>query len=237
MFSLQPIGYVSSPYKEKFAIPRQARLVPSAKGYIEMQPQYCDRHFYKGLEDFSHIWVHFIFHQAEYKQGQTTVRPPRLGGNIKKGIFATRSPFRPNSLGLSAVELAHIEHAPNVTRLHIQGLDLLDGTPVVDIKPYLHSTDTVDDSQEGFLQDITEQPRQVEFAPQAQSILTQHQPTHPELTEFITQVLQLDPRPGYRRQEQHDEHHVYGMQLYTFNITWVVKNKVHYVLSIDPLPL
>ena len=133
-FAMQAIGYVHSCFKEKFAIPRQPALAPAARGIIELVPPYNQAHALSGLEHVSHIWVIFVFHQALEQQHRLQVRPPRLGGNQRLGVFASRASHRPNSIGQSLVRLDGIDEQ---NRLHISGIDLLDGTPILDIKPLL----------------------------------------------------------------------------------------------------
>ena len=150
-YSFDPIGIVHSPFKEKFGIPRQPGLVPEAKARLEVLPPYDRSEAFCGLEDFSHIWVTFVFHEAICTRWQPTVRPPRLGGNRRIGVFSSRSPFRPNPIGMSVVALEGISNIEGKIELQLAGVDLLDGTPVLDIKPYIPYADSLPDARSGFV--------------------------------------------------------------------------------------
>lgn len=150
-YCLNPIGTIHSCFKEKFTIPRQPGLVKQAKATLELIEPYNRKEAVRGLEEFSHIWVVFVFHKNESRgQWKPTVRPPRLGGNKRVGIFASRSPHRPSPIGMSAVKLEGIEESKDKILLHLSGVDLLDGTPVLDIKPYIGYADSIEDSYDGF---------------------------------------------------------------------------------------
>ncbi len=146
-YSLEPIGYVRSCFREKFGTPRQPGLIPSATGEIVVHPPYHTPHAFTQLEQFSHIWVLFLFHQALRDEWKPRVRPPRLGGNQSLGVFASRSPFRPNNIGLSPLKLERIEYGERPGRLFVSGIDLLDGTPVLDIKPYVPYADALPEAR------------------------------------------------------------------------------------------
>jgi len=143
MFTFAPIGVIHSCFKEKFGIPRQPGLVPAARAVLELLPPYNRQRRCAGWRVFSHIWVSFVFHACWTSRGNRPVRPPRLGGNRRLGVFATRSTHRPNPIGLSAVELERIETGSGQVLLHLKGADLMDGTPVLDIKPYLPYSDVI----------------------------------------------------------------------------------------------
>jgi len=227
-YSLQPIGLVHSPYKEKFGTPRQPGLV-NAHCSIELLPPYNQMDALKGLEGFSHIWVSFIFHQAIRDQWQPTVRPPRLGGNEKVGVFASRSPFRPNNLGLSVVKLLSIEQQSEKLLLHVEGLDVIDGTPVVDIKPYIPYVDAIPAATEGFATGAPEKKLAVEFTEQAEQQLKAVE--NPEqFRQLIIDVLQLDPRPAYKQTQEQGE---YGISLDNYNIRWSVNHLNVTVLEVS----
>src|SRR5690554_2357523 len=149
MHSIISIGYIESPYRQKFAIPRQPGLVKSARGAIRLENEFAHPDCTRGLEEFSHLWVQFIFHETQAQGWKPLVRPPRLGGNEKRGVFATRSTFRPNAIGLSVVELVEVQLSPK-PKLIVRGLDLLDGTPIIDIKPYLPYADAIPNARGGF---------------------------------------------------------------------------------------
>lgn len=217
--SMRPIGRVESCFGEKFGTPRQSGIVPEAKGRIvfsdEVPAGAC-----RGLGEFSHVWIVFLFDQVEEKETRWFVRPPRLGGNEKKGIFATRSPFRPNRIGLSLVTL----DAVNDDALEVSGLDLVDGTVVLDIKPYLPYVESLNDAKGGFAK---EAPREleVEFSKEMRVELSE------EALALITRVLAVDPRPAYHD----DEDRIYGCQIDGSNVKWQVRSDRVIVLSSDPL--
>ncbi len=217
-YSFKPIGVVESPYQEKFAIPRQSGLVSAAKGKILLQADTNNKELVRGLENFSHIWILFVFNATANKGWKPLVRPPRLGGNAKLGVFATRSTFRPNPLGMSVVKLEQISEQHKQVCLHISGLDLLNNTPVLDIKPYIPYSDSLNDAQAGFAQHAPKQLLSVKFSPQAQQQLDTYANKYTQLAELITQVLAQDPRPAYKQVKQDDKN--YGMSLYDLNIMW-----------------
>ncbi len=161
---MRPIGYVHSCYREKFGIPRQPGLVTEAHGEVRLLPEFSQPDIVRGLEAFSHVWLVFQFHAIITAPWKPTVRPPRLGGNQRLGVFATRSMFRPNPLGLSVVKLEAVQHGASEIVLSVSGLDLLDGTPVLDIKPYLPYADCVEAATGGFASKAPEVRRCVEFS-------------------------------------------------------------------------
>lgn len=225
MYNIEPVAVMQSPYQEKFAIPRQPGLVPAARGQVKLIGDFNNPHCIEGIEEFSHLWISFIFHHTAAQGWKPKVRPPRLGGNKKVGVFASRSTFRPNALGLSVVKLEGVRQHQNHWLLDISGFDLLDQTPIVDIKPYIGYSDAISNSQSGF---APTKPAQmaVTIATEVSSQLT-HQP---ELTELICQILAQDPRPAYRRGKP-DEHR-YGMRLADHNVNWVVKDDLAIVTAV-----
>lgn len=212
------IGRVNSPYKEKFAIPRQPGLVSSAKGSITLSGDVNNVDLVRELEQFSHIWVLFVFHGTQEQGWKPLVRPPRLGGNKKIGVLATRSTFRPNPIGMSVVKLESIEIKEKQVILHISALDLLDKTPIVDIKPYVPYSDSIPHANAGFAQTQPSSSLQVTFSQKSQAALTKYNKELPELTLFIEQVLAQDPRPAYKHNKHDDK--IYGMNLHDLNIKW-----------------
>ena len=213
--TLKPIGIVYSCFKEKFAIPRQPALAPAARGEIELFAPYDDPLAIEGLEHVSHLWINFIFHQAMPKEGEVRlrVRPPRLGGNKKIGVFATRATHRPNPLGLSVVKLDGIKNG----RLQISGIDLLDGTPIVDIKPYVPYADSLPAASNSIASDSPELS-QVEFSPAALISARNHgarldQP----VKELIEQMLAQDPKPAYQKP---DPERLYGVKIWDLEVKW-----------------
>lgn len=223
--TLTYIGYVESPYKEKFAIPRQPGLVPSAKGKIVLEPPYNQSALVKGIEQFSHLWVIFNFHATQQQGWKPLVRPPRLGGNKKIGVLATRSTFRPNPIGMSAVKLDDVTHKNSTVELHISSFDLLDKTPILDIKPYIHYSDSINDANSGYATTTPEVNMNITFHNEVLNtitLLTNSDAKYNHLMTFITEVLQQDPRPAYKKNTQDNK--CYGIRLYDLNIQWQMLN-------------
>ena len=228
-YTVNPIGFIESPFKEKFAIPRQPRLASSAHGIIKLIAPYNHPDAVRDLEQFSHLWLIFRFHQTAQQGWNPLVRPPRLGGNKKTGVFSTRSTFRPNSIGMSAVKLERVIINKNQAQIEVSGIDLLDGTPILDIKPYIPYSDAVD-AQGGFADAPPAITMSIEFSEAVLSfIATQTQ--YPNLLALITQVLEQDPRPAYKKNT--DQIQQYGVRLYDFNIQWQVVNNTTLVTNIS----
>lgn len=228
IFSLHQIGVVRSCFPEKFGIPRQAGLAPSARATIEMVPPFNRLEMFRGLACFSHIWVHFIFHQAVNDGWKSTVRPPRLGGKQRLGIFATRSPHRPSFLGLSVVELRHIRAVQNGVTLEVAGIDLLDQTPVVDIKPYLPYSDAIEHAGGGRLAKAGCSDMRVIFSDQAQRFCRSYEEkTGKPLQQLIEELLEQDPRPANQKHQKT----AFGMALWELNIRWRVQDSKIFVIS------
>ncbi|QNI04012.1 tRNA (N6-threonylcarbamoyladenosine(37)-N6)-methyltransferase TrmO [Halomonas sp. SH5A2] len=206
-FSLTPIGYVVSDYADKFGVPRQPGLAPAANAELILSPPYDDPLAVRGLDAFSHVWISFIFHQSP-ERWTPLVRPPRLGGNRKVGVFASRSTHRPNRLGLSLVELSRIDTRQGV-RLILSGCDLVNGTPVVDIKPYLPWAEAHPQAQAGFAPAPPEQ-LMVHFSATALDQLTKRA-DRDSLKALIEQVIGQDPRPAYQHSQPSER--VYGVRL------------------------
>lgn len=199
---ITPIAYIRSDFQEKFGIPRQSGLVEALRAEVVFAPEYRVPEAVRGLEDFSHIWLIWEFSQARREGWSPTVRPPRLGGNRRLGVFATRAPFRPNALGLSAVRLEAVEpDTPRGPVLHVSGADLLDGTPIYDIKPYIPYADAIPEASGGFTDRVDRLLLAVDCPPD----LLERVP--PEKREALLAVLAQDPRPQY----QDDPRRVYGM--------------------------
>lgn len=219
-FSLEQIGVIRSPYKEKFAVPRQPGLVKHGGGELHLLPPYNQADAVRGLEDFSHLWVLFIFHQTMEDGWRPTVRPPRLGGNARMGVFATRSTFRPNPVGMSLVELKGIRCHKDQVILQLGSLDLVDGTPVVDIKPYLPFAEALPDAEASYAQQAPAAEVKVTFTPEIEAKLAGLENNYPQLKAFLQEVLAQDPRPAYRREEERGK--TYAVWLLDFNVRWRV---------------
>lgn len=215
---IEPVAIVRSPFKEKFGVPRQSGLAPSAIGEVRLVAPFNDPAMLLGLDGFSHIWLTFRFDRCVGQGWRPRVRPPRLGGNVEVGVWASRSPFRPNFLGLSAVRLLEVVTAPEPL-LRVAGLDLLDGTPVFDIKPYLPYSDVIRESYGGFAPRAPDPHLAVTFLPQAERDLAAL-PDAQRLRSLIVEVLALDPRPAYRQGAEPDR--LYGMHLRGFDVRWRV---------------
>lgn len=232
---LTPIGYIESPYREKFAIPRQPGLVPSAKGRIILEPPYNEVDMVRGLENFSHLWVIFNFHATQQQGWKSLVRPPRLGGNKKMGVLATRSTFRPNPIGMSVVKLDRIITANKKIEIHISALDLLHKTPIIDIKPYIAYSDSIPSCESGYATTSPDKKISIKFSPNViQQIITieKKSSNYSNLLQLIKEVLQQDPRPAYKKKTLDDR--VYGMKLYDMNIRWhFIGIEEVYVISIE----
>ncbi len=198
---MKVIAHIKTDFKTKFGLPRQSGLIDAVKGEIIFEPEYRNADAFRGLEEFSHIWLIWQFSEAVRDTWSPTVRPPKLGGNTRMGVFATRSPFRPNPIGLSAVKLEKIEftkeYGPVLT---VSGCDLEDGTPIYDIKPYLAYADSRPDAKGGFTDTLNLKPLQVNFAEHTDALLNKTQ------KETLVSVLEQDPRPSY----QEDPNRVYG---------------------------
>lgn len=214
---VKPIAHIESDFKEKFGIPRQSGLTP-LKAKIVFCPKYRNPDALRGITDFSHLWLIFDFSLAHREEWQPTVRPPRLGGNTRVGVFATRAPYRPNPIGLSCVKLEGIEHdSSKGDVLIVSGADLLDGTPILDIKPYLSYCDAHPNAAAGFTEGINKKPLEVEIPDKLSTLLPEAK------LEGLTSLLSEDPRPQY----QNDAERIYKMLFGEFEISFSVdENKL-----------
>ena len=219
---MNPIGIIHSCFKEKFGIPRQAGLVKSATATLELLPPYNVEEALRGIEEFSHLWIVFAFHESVCEKFQPTVRPPRLGGNTRVGVFATRSPFRPNPIGLSVVELTGVKG----TTLELAGGDFLDGTPVLDIKPYIPYADSIPDARGGFANDAPVAPNTVSLSPAAEKVF---QGLEKPKQQLINDMLRYNPRPAYQAD---DPNRIFGTRLFDFDVKWRHNGKSITVISI-----
>ena len=214
---IRPIAHMKSDFPTKFGIPRQSGLVESLRSTIVFEPEYRNPDALRGLEDFSHIWLIWQFSEAVRTDWTPTVRPPRLGGNTRMGVFATRSPFRPNSLGLSCVKIIGIEQtAENGTVIHVAGADLMDNTPIFDIKPYIPYGDCHPDALGGFTSTAGDFLLQVDFPQELLALLPE------DKQEAALELLSHDPRPSYQAQVNR----VYGLSFAGFDIRFSVENNV-----------
>ncbi|MBA1278587.1 MULTISPECIES: tRNA (N6-threonylcarbamoyladenosine(37)-N6)-methyltransferase TrmO [Pseudomonadaceae] len=212
-YSVSPIGFIRSCFKEKFAIPRQPQLAPAARGVLELLPPFDQAHAIEGLEQVSHVWLLFLFHQTLEAEPRLRVRPPRLGGNRMVGVFATRSTHRPNGIGQSVVRLEGI--APG--RLQLSGIDLLDGTPVLDIKPYVPYADAITNAYNGLATDAPE-PITVHWTEASlQQARSEALRLGEPLQELIEQCLAQDPRPAYQTPSPARR---YGTRLWDIDVRW-----------------
>ena len=222
---MKAIAHIHTDFPTKFGIPRQSGIIASLQGKIVFEPEYRIAEAVRGLEDFSHIWLLWEFSEAVRDRWSPTVRPPRLGGNVRKGVFATRSPFRPNPIGLSSVRLEHIDIDPDLGPvLYVSGADLMDGTPIYDIKPYIAYTDSHPDAVSGFASTPAEFLLQVDFP---EDLLIKVQP---ELRKSLIEVLAHDPRPQYHD----DPERIYGMAFGGMEVKFKVEESQLTVVEVLP---
>ncbi|MEG9499453.1 tRNA (N6-threonylcarbamoyladenosine(37)-N6)-methyltransferase TrmO [Mannheimia bovis] len=233
---INPIGIMQSPYDEKFSVPRQPNLVVEGKGILHLLPPYNTPDAVRGLEQFSHIWLIFQFHHIPERDWHATVRPPRLGGNERVGVFASRATHRPNPLGLSKVKLEKVVVENGDVYLKLGSVDLVNGTPILDIKPYIAYADSEPEAVSGFAQEKPEQKLSVVFSEEAQQAVKFCQnfakfSIEQPLT-FIRDVIAQDPRPAYQQGKVSDR--IYGMNLAGYNIRWKIEQGEQVlVLSIE----
>ena len=223
-WTLRPIARIQSDFSEKFGIPRQSGLVEALRARVVFAPEYRVREAFRGLEGFTHIWLVWGFSQNVEAGWSPTVRPPRLGGNVRMGVFATRSPFRPNPIGLSCVELLAIDYdAPDGPALVVGGADLLDGTPIFDVKPYVPHADCRPQARGGFADAHREDRLAVDFPPQLEALVP------PDKREALRGVLAGDPRPSY----QHDPQRLYGLGFAGLQVRFTVEDGVLHVRQVE----
>lgn len=222
--TMHTIAHIHTDLPEKFGVPRQSGLVPQLQGTIVFEPDYRNPDALRGLEGFSHLWLIFRFHRAEREGWSPTVRPPRLGGNRRMGVFATRSPFRPNNLGLSCVKLEGVRRDEKLGPvIRVSGADLVDGTPILDIKPYLPYADCPRDATGGFTDPLEAEPLEVECDEALLEGLEAQQRAG------LMGVLACDPRPRY----QEDPERVYGLAFAGKNVKFTVRDRVLTVLAVE----
>lgn len=224
--SIHPIGHIRTPFSEKFGIPRQGAGLSSATGVISFTSDIDVTQACEGIDGFSHLWLIFQFHEHLTRGWSPKVRPPRLGGNKKIGVFASRSSFRPNQLGMSAVKFIKLEN----NLLFVEGVDMLDGTPIFDIKPYVAYSDSFAQAQSGFAQDTPVKRLDIIYSHQARTDLQNALSKHPQLATLIDSVLGLDPRPAYKQNNTDTKQ--YYVRLYDYEIEFVVNDNFAHVNSI-----
>ncbi|MBR5046978.1 MAG: tRNA (N6-threonylcarbamoyladenosine(37)-N6)-methyltransferase TrmO [Eubacterium sp.] len=221
---LHPIAYIHTDFPEKFGIPRQSNVVETLEGQIVFTEEFRNPDYLRGIEDYSHIWLIWGFSANEPGAYSPTVRPPRLGGNIRKGLFATRSPFRPNPLGMSCVRLQKVEwDRPEGPVLHVLGADMMDGTPIYDIKPYIPGSDSYPEASEGISGTVPWRSVEVEYE---ESVLT---PLPDKIRMDLVRILEQDPRPSY----QDDPDRIYGMYYAGYAIRFQVKERKLRILEVS----
>ncbi|MCL1074044.1 tRNA (N6-threonylcarbamoyladenosine(37)-N6)-methyltransferase TrmO [Shewanella dokdonensis] len=230
---IEAVAVCRTPYKQKFGIPRQPGLVDFVRGYVELVPPYNHIDAVRGLEQYSHLWLLFCFHENLAQGWKTTVRPPRLGGNEKLGVFATRSTFRPNGIGQSVVKLHAVQQQKGKVVLEISGMDLLDGTPIIDIKPYIPFSDAIPDAVGGIAQQAPEQVN-VSFTAAADAQIANISAQYPGLKQLIIAVLAQDPRPAYKKAK--DDPKRYQVALYDLDIFWYATPSGIEVVELQPAP-
>ncbi len=223
---IQPIARMKSDFPTKFGIPRQSGLVQQLRSTIVFEPAFRNSDTLRGIEGYSHLWLIWQFSEAVRTDWSATFRPPRLGGNTRMGVFATRSPFRPNALGLSCVQLLGVEHTDSQgTVLHVGGADLMDGTPIFDIKPYIPYSDSHPDARGGFTDSVSDFLLTVDFPDALLKKLPESK------REAAAVLLSHDPRPSYQK----DSDRIYGLSFAGFDIRFSVKDGILTVLAVNPL--
>lgn len=234
MYSIEPIGIIETPYKEKFAVPRQPRLVPAATARVKLLGDANSPEAVRGLDQFSHVWLLFLFDQNIESGWKPTVRPPRLGGNERIGVFASRSTFRPNGIGMSAVEVKGVTKKGDQIYIDVGSVDLVDGTPIVDIKPYIPYSDSIAGAQGGYAEEEPEK-LQVTFSSEALSSESLASETKRSDTEHmlrvIEQVLAQDPRPAYKKNKPDSKE--YAVNLFDLNVKFTVNDNLITVTAIE----
>lgn len=212
---MKPIAHIRTSFPTKFGLPRQSGVSAEIKGVIVFEPEYRVKEAFRGLEDFSHIWVLWQFSEAVRDSWKPTVRPPLLGGNKRIGVFATRSPFRPNNIGLSCVKIEKIDlDTPDAPLIYVSGCDMMDKTPIYDIKPYLPYTDCINDATGGFTDKLEERKLMVICDEKLIEIIPK------EKRAELLSALSADPRPSYQ-----NDNREYGLEFLSFDVGFIVKDK------------
>lgn len=222
---INPIAYIKTDFPEKFGVPKQSGLVPSLTGHIQFTADYQQPEYITGIEEFSHLWLIWGFSKITEEPKQATVRPPRLGGNETRGVFATRSPFRPNRLGLSVVTINNIDYnTPNGPVITVGGIDMVDGTPIYDIKPYIPYADAHPAAKSGFVENYQCPKLKVSFVKELEAQM----PTDKLAT--LRAILAQDPRPRYHNNPER----LYGMRFEEFDVKFVVDGEALLVTKVVP---
>jgi tRNA-Thr(GGU) m(6)t(6)A37 methyltransferase TsaA len=237
-YTFEPIAVIHTPFTQRFGIPRQPGLVPQAKGVIKFKNDPDFQHALKGLDQFSHLWLVFVFHSHGGNKWKPTIRPPRLGGKEKMGVLASRSPHRPNPIGLSVCGIEKIDTgAKGGAEVHVTGIDLLDGTPILDVKPYLPYADSVPDANSGWAyEEIKKTP--VRFEPKALLKISEIEAAGEiGLQLLIEQLLTIDPRPGFQRRElppeaEHSQGRDFGLLVKKWDVHWRIENQAFVVTDL-----
>ena len=218
------IGHIHTGFKSKFGIPKQSGLIEDVVGKIVFEPEFANVKAFKGLELYSHMWLIWKFSENEDYDWQPTVRPPALGGNKKIGVFATRSPFRPNPVGISVVKIIKISlYTSDGPVIYVQGPDLMDGTPIYDIKPYLPYADKIDDAVGGLVNPEEKSKLEVEIPQDIEAKLPR------KIIDILTKILASDPRPAYHK----DRDRIYRFSYSDYDIAFRVENSKAYVISVE----
>lgn len=232
-FRINAIATIATPFKQKFAVPRQANL-SAAKGIISFATGFDDINMLKGIEGYSHLWLLFVFHETMERGWKSTVKAPRLGGNATMGVLATRSTHRPNSIGMSVVKNNGIHTIDGKPRLVVEGIDLVDGTPIIDIKPYLHYADSIQNATDSLDQMRPIPQRPVEFLDEISPQLLKACEQHSDFKLLVREILAQDPRPAYKQNTESDDK-TYKVTLYDRDIGFMVKNGIVVVTQINTI--
>ncbi len=223
-FEIQVIGHIYNDYKEKFGIPRQSGLANSVISKIVFEKDFCQKEYFEGLEKYTHLWIIWQFSETINKSISPTVRPPKLGGNKRVGVFASRSPFRPNHLGLSSVEIEKIHYDDMLgTIIYVKGADIMNGTPIIDIKPYLQYSDSHPNASNGFALNKKEKLLDVIYNKNIFSIFQK------EKVDNLIEILKYDPRPSYHD----DKNRVYGMSYGDYQVKFKVEDNKLIIINIE----
>ncbi len=231
-FIFEQIGVIETDFHDKFGIPRQPGLAKSARGVIKLNHHPFLLQALKGLDSFSHLWIVFVFHQHDSKAWKPSIRPPRLGGAKKVGVLASRSPHRPNPIGLSCVKIEKIDGYD----IHVSGVDLLNNTPVLDIKPYVPYADSIPEADGGWAREgITRVP--LKYSEQALEMIDKVRQKNPDFPKLVEEVIELDPRPASQRKKfpvdaEHSQGTRFGAQILEWDVRWEIKDRIFYIFEV-----